>query len=315
MINKKLLLIGIIFLMIPFTFGLNSNWENALPEYISVYLDTNGNQTGTENAIGNYASGQKFYIEPESDEVIRLARLILTIGDTAIDNADEYGSIAAVSNGVSFWLENNGTRRRIDGNESITNNGQYLKLMYDFNCDLSSIANGVDYCAGRWTFQTSGTLLRLDGATNDKFIVQLNDSFVGLAEHYFLVQGYYETTQNTTSEVINMLSMAFILVFVLCIYFVLAINWDFALFDAREDNKNNAMKGLLAWLGFWLIPLIIQFGVLVGDNYGATANMITLFNTMYEVSIWVAYVISVYFMVFFGYNVMLWLGNVTKSRK
>ena len=100
----------------------------------------------------------------------------------------------------------------------------------------------------------------------------------------------------------------------LALYLALAITWDFTLFKAKQTNdENNIVKVLVVWLLIWLQPLLIQMAILYAEANSATANMLTLYTVYYEVTIWVGWVISVYFMVFFGYNVMIWLSSVTKK--
>ncbi len=316
--GKKTILLILVFLFIPFTLGLQTETEGEVPTYISRYLDTLGNDSGTHDAIGDYSTGVDFYIQPPSDKVYRLTRIIISIGDTGISNADEYGAIATLSNGTQFLIELNGTEFFIDGDRdsAAKSNGDFHAFMYDFNCNSASLGSGIDYCSGRWTYDKSGTVIRLDGATNDKLIIRLRDDMTGLTHQHFLVQGYEEKAQNTTSEVINMLGISFILMFVLGMYLVLAINWDFTFFDmkGKDENKNNIIKAGLVWLLVWLIPLIVQFSIELGGTYSASADILTLLETLYTTTIWIGYTITIYFMVYFGYNILLFLAN-TPSKK
>ena len=317
--NKIILIILLGLFIFPFVNGLHSDYEGEVPVFIGEYLDTNGNQTGTYDAIGDYSAGVDFYIQPPSDKVYRITRLLISLGDTTINNADQYGGIAQLNNGTQFITKINGTESFIDGDRGSTfiSNGYFQMLMYDFNCDFASLGSGEDFCTGRWTFDKSGTVIRLDGNKNDTLIVRLRDDMTGLIHQRFMVQGYEERTQNTTVEAVNMLGISLILMFVLSIYLLMAINWDFTLFDTegKTDNKNNIIKSGLIWLLVWLIPLAVQFSIELGETVGASTDMITLLETLYTSTIWIGYTITVYFMIYFGYNVLLFMGNVTKSRK
>lgn len=100
------------------------------------------------------------------------------------------------------------------------------------------------------------------------------------------------------------------------IYVALAITWNFALFKASEKNdENNIIKVLIVWLLLWVQPLLVQLLLEIAAALSRSADIITLFETYYLVSVYVAWIISIYFMIFFGYNVMIWLSNVTKRKR
>jgi hypothetical protein len=100
------------------------------------------------------------------------------------------------------------------------------------------------------------------------------------------------------------------------IYLVLAITWNFKLFSAKEKNdENNIIKVLIVWLLLFVQPLIVQFSLVIADSLSRGANIITLFELYYQITIWIAWIISIYFMIFFGYNILLWLSNVIGGKK
>jgi len=160
-------------------------------KHLSRYLDTAGNGTGTKNAIGNYAGAvEEFYIEPAAGEKYEIARLIVTIEDTGGGTAQEYGNIGvALTNGIEVILENEygTTMSDLTDGVPVKTNGDWSRLCYDVNwIDKGS---GNDYITVRWTFAKSGDTISLEAG--QRLTVQLNDSFVGLITHYFLVQGTY----------------------------------------------------------------------------------------------------------------------------
>jgi hypothetical protein len=102
----------------------------------------------------------------------------------------------------------------------------------------------------------------------------------------------------------------------LVIYVAMAITWDFQLFNANggQAGNNNAIKMLIVWLVIWLQPLLIQMAILYATANAATSNMLTLYTTYYQVSVWIGWTASVIFMIFFGYNVLVWLSKVVSGR-
>jgi hypothetical protein len=99
----------------------------------------------------------------------------------------------------------------------------------------------------------------------------------------------------------------------LVIYVAMAITWDFQLFSAKKeagkDANNNAIKMLIVWLVIWLQPLLIQMAILYATASSASSNMLTLYTTYYQVSIYIGWVVSTIFILFFGYNILLWLSG------
>jgi len=289
--KQTILLIVILCLfLLPITKG---NWldevtEGRTPVYISQFLDITGNGTGNFNAIEDYSAGEEFFIQPPTDKVYRISRMIITVGDTGITNADEYGALAARDTGLRFFIEQNGTRIRIDGGRNITQNGMFHSLMFDFGCDSSSLGAGTDYCAARWTFGKSGTYIRLDGNTSDKLIVMLNDSYVGLDFHYFKINGYEELPLNKTVDVAQNIQEAnsMIGIAILLIGFLFFLAYATTLISTRDDNNslipmNTFFKLILLAMTLFVAFLTVQtmLGMSLAQNISqiVTSNLEVLY--------------------------------------
>ena len=103
----------------------------------------------------------------------------------------------------------------------------------------------------------------------------------------------------------------FLIVIQFLIYLVIGINWEFTLFNAKakdDSNQNNAAKSLIIWLLIWLQPLITQLALEYAGDYGRSADIIKLLETTYAVNIWIGITISIYFGIFFVYNVAMFLA-------
>jgi hypothetical protein len=166
-------------------------------------LDTDGDGTGTKNAVGNYAgAAEDFYIEPPSDEDYLITRLIVHIADGAI-NEDEYGGLgAALTNGVVIKAKLDGTTIDLTDGVPIKTNGDYGRLAYDVKRESWGATPSIESCHVRWSFfkffseaaapNPTGNFpngVMLQGHRNDQLIVTLNDSFAGLVDHYFMAEG------------------------------------------------------------------------------------------------------------------------------
>ncbi len=157
---------------------------------INQYLDTNGDGTGTIDAIGDYSSAEEiFYIEPAVTEKFLLTRLIVTVEDGQGMRAERYGALAsALTNGITVRVSNDsGVIVSLDGGVPVKANAEWGRLCYDV--DVKSWGAGNELLLVRWTFEKTGDVLTIDGGLDHKLEVVLNDDFTGLVHQYFMVQG------------------------------------------------------------------------------------------------------------------------------
>jgi hypothetical protein len=103
----------------------------------------------------------------------------------------------------------------------------------------------------------------------------------------------------------------FILGLEFVIYLTLGLNWNFSLFKSRKDNdsQTNIIKIVFIWLIIWMMPLLTQYAMedLTGDK-------LTLMTTLYQVNMWVAWVISVILLVFFIMNVAFYMVKLGEHK-
>jgi len=159
---------------------------------ISRHLSDDGTTSGGKNAIGNYASPTRFYIQPAAGEVFIIRRIIVEIEDGPTMRAERYGGLpAALPNGVIAQKATNGvqTLDLTDGIPVKTNAG-WGRLCYDV--DIKTWGAGDELLLVRWTFGASGTDIELIGDNNDSLDIVLNDDFTGIIKQNFLVQGYID---------------------------------------------------------------------------------------------------------------------------
>ena len=159
---------------------------------ISQYLDTNGDGTGTTNANGDYSSAlDEFYIEPASDETYLIARIIISVEDTAGMTAEEYGNLgSALTNGVEIQ-ERDGTGVVTDFTDGvpIKANFQWGALCYDVDIKSWGTTPTNELLVARYSFNKFGDGVTVTGELGERLTVRLNDDFTGLISHRFMVQG------------------------------------------------------------------------------------------------------------------------------
>ena len=156
------------------------------------YVDTDGDGTGTKNAVGNYASAaETFYIAPPATKVFYIHRLIVTITDAGAPDSGKYGNNIVLTNGILASVTNNSTEIDLCDGVPVKTNADWGRMCYDMKPDTFGAGN--DSVTVRWTFSKSGQPLILAGDRSDQFTITLNDDFSDLIGHYFMIQGYSAT--------------------------------------------------------------------------------------------------------------------------
>jgi len=157
--------------------------------FLNRYLDTNGDGTGTKAAIGNYAgAAESFYIEPGDGYDFVISRMLVTIQDSGVMNADDYGFGGALTNGVAVrHLDvDQGVKRDLLDGLPIKSHAMWGQVCYDMQ--ETSFGTGDKFVQVRWTFSKSGIPIVLK--TGERLEVLLNDDLTKLTGHTFVVQGY-----------------------------------------------------------------------------------------------------------------------------
>ena len=159
-------------------------------EKIYQYLDTVGDGSGSDNANGDYSLAEEiFFIQPPSNDKYEIARLIITIEDSAGMQAEEYGNLGAeLTTGVQLRIQDDsGTISDITNGIKIKDNAHWGSLCFDV--DVKTWGAGKEVFLARLTFKASGQPIILNGENNERLEVVLNDNLTGLIGHHFQVQG------------------------------------------------------------------------------------------------------------------------------
>jgi len=159
-------------------------------ERLDRYLDLSGDGSGASSAVGNYAAAEEiFYIQPPKSTIFILERMLVYVEDTGAFDAASYGNGITLTNGIVVRKQNDsGTILDLTAGKPVKSNAHWKRLCYD--ASVSSYGTGNESLGVRWTFSKAGYPIKLDGGKNERLEVVLNDSFVDLVDHTFLVQGY-----------------------------------------------------------------------------------------------------------------------------
>jgi len=154
------------------------------------FLDTDGDESGTINAVGDYSSeAEDFFIQPPSGYIYEISRLIVNIQSDSVIASGKYGSVAALTNGVKAIVSLDGVETQIN-KEAIKSHDDWAGICHD-SVALNYGASAGKSVSVRWSFFKSGANIWL--RDTDKFIMRLNDDLQGLSKHRFFVNGIKHT--------------------------------------------------------------------------------------------------------------------------
>lgn len=156
------------------------------------FLTTAGDSTGVNNLIGNYsAAPTDFYYSPPTNTKYHISSVLIQISDNATFNQIDYGGMAALTNGIKFYIQE-GTTPTVPllSGVIVKQNNDWLGLTGDV---LLTTFSGTAQTLGVSfnLFKDFGEDLEL--LSTSKFIVRLNDDFTSLVAHRFILRGRLET--------------------------------------------------------------------------------------------------------------------------
>lgn len=155
------------------------------------YLSTNGDGTGTINAIGTYAAAaETFEVQPAAGETYVLSRIMWYVSDAGNFDADKWGNAITLTNGITLKvLASDGTELVDLTPQPIKTTGNLANYCYDVDVKAWGVGNQV--MVARWTFAKhtaggEGVILN----EQERLVIGLNDDFDDLVEQHWVVEGY-----------------------------------------------------------------------------------------------------------------------------
>ena len=128
----------------------------------------------------------------------------------------------------------------------------------------------------------------------------------------FLSAEYRITTSGEYLEDYAFVGIALILVAVFSFYFYLAVNWNFKLFSTRKDEKDSIVKAFIILIAIWLMTVPIQYATEIAEATLLNDGVILL-ELLYQVQLWFNWIISVIMVIYFLFNLFLYLSNQSKQ--
>lgn len=163
----------------------------ATRKHIFQLLSSNGDGTGTTQAIGDYsATPLSLSFKHAEKEVVHIHRMIVKVQDSGTFDAANYGNGITLTNGITVnHRDTNDTILETLTAYPVKTTGDWAAQCFDVN--HFAFGTGDEIIAVRWTFSKSGLPVKLKLHEGEYLEVYLNDDFTGLTDHVFKVDGYY----------------------------------------------------------------------------------------------------------------------------
>ena len=136
------------------------------------------------------AAPQEYWAGPEPGEIWHISNLTLAMGHSSAGDFGLFGNQPKLPNGVQLRARNNGQYGTLTNWKT---NGEINVDTGEVDFHLRSGGQGTYGTSANGAFKTrTGAVLRLNGDTEDRFEVYVQDDLTGLAFWNMKVQGHLE---------------------------------------------------------------------------------------------------------------------------
>ena len=156
----------------------------SLPFFINVTDD--GLPTGNSDmTVDGSVTPVEFWIQPPSGTTYNMLIATLGIGDMANLSQTDYGNLPMLTNGVEFFFELNGVT--LPTTAPIKSNSEAIGLVS--SVDFIEFSGNVRVMRLSEPFLAFSKGIVLNGDTNDRFVVKIQDDLTGLIQHTEGIRG------------------------------------------------------------------------------------------------------------------------------
>lgn len=169
----------------PATFTLDRRLDksHAIGDEVEVAI------TDMSSQIGSLAAPQEYWVAPPAGEVWHLTRILFEMTHGTAGDLGLFGNLTALTNGVLIRVRRDGVYGTLT---NWKNNGDIKTDMFDVVFDSRSGGGGSYGTSGRGTFTNAGAVVRLDGDTNDRLELYVQDNITALDSFTMKAQGHLE---------------------------------------------------------------------------------------------------------------------------
>lgn len=139
--------------------------------------------------VGTLATPIIYWAGPVPGEIWHIERALLAMAHDTAGDLGKFGNLAALANGAIIRIRTNGTYRTLS---NWKNSGDMKTDMYDVDFPPRSGGGGNYGTTGRWTFKKAGIVIELNGDTDDRFEMLVQDDITDSALGFFnmKIQGH-----------------------------------------------------------------------------------------------------------------------------
>ena len=171
-----------------------SRQDRKIPIY--QLMSTNGDGTGTVEAIGDYSVTPLRLKVSRAGGYGHIARMIVQIQDFGRFDASKYGNGLILTNGIRIYVRNAADELLWEYTSfPVKTNADWAAMCHDFSYFDFGDGSTDNIGSVRWTFQQAGQRCLLQFDQGEYLEVVLNDDFTGLVHHRFTVQGHDVTQE------------------------------------------------------------------------------------------------------------------------
>jgi len=138
---------------------------------------------------GSLVSPVIYWVQPTINETWHLERILFSMVHGSGGDLGLFGDLNVLTNGVIIRVKNNGTYRTFTNWKS---NADMKNDVFDVDFDTRSGGGGSYGTSGRGTFMKMGSIVKLDGNTNDRLEILIQDDITDLDLFILKAQGHIE---------------------------------------------------------------------------------------------------------------------------
>jgi hypothetical protein len=150
-----------------------------------------GDGTNQAANVNGASTAVKLWSGPADGKIWHIERMIILVEDNAVFNAQNYGGVATLANGVTVQRKSGGATGTVEQDlldgTTVKSGVGWAAHCYDYT--YHQHGSGDNFFVVRWTFGKSGKPLKLDGGNTDVLVATINDDLSTLVAHHFIIQG------------------------------------------------------------------------------------------------------------------------------
>lgn len=159
--------------------------------------------TGTNQLVANYSViPGHFALGPQPGSIWVIERYLIYLEMAGVFTSAKFGSLTALTNGISFKATLDGTVYQLDGGEPVKKNAGWSRHT-GVDVSLISWGSGNSAVSARWTLAKSGAPIFLNGSEGDHLECRVTDNLTGVTDFTIKVDGIVHKGNNSPAVIVD----------------------------------------------------------------------------------------------------------------